>query len=49
MFKRIWSLYLAFCSPKKTVDPPLGSALQIWVVARHWCGISALVAQTAIF
>lgn len=33
MFKRIWSLSLAL--KKKTADPAFGSALQIWVVARH--------------
>ena len=34
MFKRIWSLSLAL-KKKKTADPAFGSALQIWVVARH--------------
>ena len=36
MFKRIWSLSLALKKKKKkTADPAFGSALQIWVVARH--------------
>ena len=35
MFKRIWSLSLALKKKKNTADPAFGSALQIWVVARH--------------
>ena len=40
---------LALKKKKKTADPAFGSALQIWVMARHYYGISALVPQTAIF